>query len=86
MSLYDIGQHLTHFWQPVLQQYVVRVLWMVPVYALTSWLALLLWVLDQEAFTYIPVRLACSVTYRPAAYFVGRMLGSLLGKTTGMNE
>ena len=31
-----IRQHLTNFWQPVLQVYVVRILWMVPVYAICS--------------------------------------------------
>ena len=36
ISIHGIRQHLTNFWQPVLQVYVVRILWMVPVYAICS--------------------------------------------------
>jgi hypothetical protein len=36
VSVHGIRQHLTNFWQPVLQVYVVRILWMVPVFALCS--------------------------------------------------
>lgn len=35
-----VYQHLTHFQQPELQTYVVRILWMVPVYGIESWFSL----------------------------------------------
>jgi len=54
VSLHDIYRHLVSYWQPVLQQYVVRILWMVPIYAITSFTALVLWVTDQEQYTYVP--------------------------------
>ncbi|KAK6172660.1 hypothetical protein SNE40_016273 [Patella caerulea] len=41
ISLWGILQHLVYFTQPVLQKNIIRVLWMVPVYALNAWLALL---------------------------------------------
>lgn len=40
ISLFDIAQHLRHWYDPPLQRCIVRVLWMVPVYAVDSWLAL----------------------------------------------
>ena len=43
MSLYGIYGHVTNYWQPTLQKYVVRILWMVPVYSVTSLTELLLW-------------------------------------------
>ena len=41
LSAYDIGQHLRHYINPELQRYVVRILWMVPIYAVESWFALI---------------------------------------------
>lgn len=35
-----VYQHLTHFEQPELQTYIVRILWMVPVYGIESWFSL----------------------------------------------
>jgi hypothetical protein len=32
--------HLTHWYMPEVQKYVVRILWMVPLYAVQSWLSL----------------------------------------------
>lgn len=32
--------HLTHWYMPQVQKYVVRILWMVPLYAVQSWLSL----------------------------------------------
>ena len=40
VSVFDISQHLNHWFCPGLQKYVVRIMWMVPVYALESWLSL----------------------------------------------
>ena len=40
MSIWDVAQHLSHWYKPGLQRKIIRILWMVPVYALNSWLAL----------------------------------------------
>jgi hypothetical protein len=40
ISFKDIQNHLTHFEVPELQKYEVRILMMVPVYSLTSWVCL----------------------------------------------
>nr|XP_057924532.1 transmembrane protein 184C-like isoform X1 [Doryrhamphus excisus]XP_057924533.1 transmembrane protein 184C-like isoform X1 [Doryrhamphus excisus] len=40
VSLWDILQHLVHYTQPELQRPIIRILWMVPIYSLDSWLAL----------------------------------------------
>ncbi|XP_049591578.1 transmembrane protein 184C isoform X3 [Syngnathus scovelli] len=40
ISLWDILQHLVHYTQPELQRPIIRILWMVPIYSLDSWLAL----------------------------------------------
>ena len=42
ISLASIASHLTHWFAPDVQKYVVRILWMVPLYSLTSWSSLLL--------------------------------------------
>lgn len=36
VSLWEIIQHAIHFNKPYLQKYVVRILWMVPIYAMNS--------------------------------------------------
>ncbi|KAL6118322.1 tmem184c [Pungitius sinensis] len=40
ISLWGILQHMVHFTQPELQRPIIRILWMVPIYSLDSWLAL----------------------------------------------
>lgn len=40
MSLKLIYNHFTHWYMPDVQKYVVRILWMVPIYATQSWLSL----------------------------------------------
>ena len=40
VSIYEVAMHLEYFSRPKLQIRVIRILWMVPVYALDSWLAL----------------------------------------------
>ncbi|XP_044040020.1 transmembrane protein 184C-like isoform X2 [Siniperca chuatsi] len=40
ISLWGILQHIVHFTQPELQRPIIRILWMVPIYSLDSWLAL----------------------------------------------
>ncbi|XP_055260374.1 transmembrane protein 184C [Moschus berezovskii] len=40
VSLWVILQHLVHYTQPELQKPIIRILWMVPIYSLDSWIAL----------------------------------------------
>jgi len=40
LSMYGIFQHLINYFQPHVQCYVVRILWMVPIYSIESWLCL----------------------------------------------
>ena len=40
MSLNQIYRHLTNWYMPDVQKYVVRIVWMVPLYAMQSWLSL----------------------------------------------
>lgn len=40
MALWEITQHLLHYTQPRLQKFIIRILWMVPIYALNAWLGL----------------------------------------------
>ena len=51
ISLWGIAGHVTNYWQPVLQRYVVRILWMVPVYSLTSLIELVLWLEVERGST-----------------------------------
>jgi len=40
ISIYGILMHLSNYYQPNVQCYVVRILWMVPIYSIESWLCL----------------------------------------------
>uniref|UniRef100_A0A8C6XKC4 Transmembrane protein 184C n=1 Tax=Naja naja TaxID=35670 RepID=A0A8C6XKC4_NAJNA len=40
ISLWGILQHLVHYTQPELQKPIIRILWMVPIFSLDSWIAL----------------------------------------------
>lgn len=40
ISLWEILMHVINYTQPHLQKYIIRILWMVPIYALNAWLAL----------------------------------------------
>lgn len=40
ISVNLIVQHLTHWIAPHIQKYVVRIIWMIPIYSVESWLAL----------------------------------------------
>jgi len=40
ISIYGIIMHLSNYYQPNIQCYVVRILWMVPLYSIESWLCL----------------------------------------------
>ncbi|XP_074650637.1 transmembrane protein 184C-like [Tubulanus polymorphus] len=41
ISVWGILQHLIHYTKPILQKPLIRVLWMVPIYGLNSWFALM---------------------------------------------
>lgn len=36
MSVWHISQHIVHFTRPILQKHIIRILWMVPIYALNA--------------------------------------------------
>lgn len=36
LSMFEVYQHLLYYTKPFLQKYIVRILWMVPIYALNS--------------------------------------------------
>ena len=36
----QIYKHLTNFYKPELQRYIIRILWLVPIYAIDSWFSL----------------------------------------------
>ena len=40
ISIFEIFWHLVYFSNPSLQRYVIRILWMVPIYGIESWFAL----------------------------------------------
>lgn len=40
ISLWGILQHLVNYTQPNLQRHIIRILWMVPIYAINAWFAL----------------------------------------------
>lgn len=40
ISLWGILQHIINYTQPHLQKYIIRIMWMVPIYALNAWFAL----------------------------------------------
>ncbi|XP_063233090.1 transmembrane protein 184C [Bacillus rossius redtenbacheri] len=41
ISFWGIVQHIVHYTNPALQKHIIRILWMVPIYALNAWLGLL---------------------------------------------
>lgn len=53
-TLYGIWQHVSNYTQPLLQRYIIRILWMVPIYALDSWVVLLLTKACLAKYAYVP--------------------------------
>ncbi|CAL4073268.1 unnamed protein product [Meganyctiphanes norvegica] len=41
ITVWEIVQHLINYTKPKLQKHIIRILWMVPVYALNAWIVLL---------------------------------------------
>ena len=40
VTFYEVAMHLEYFSRPALQIHVIRILWMVPIYAIDAWIAL----------------------------------------------
>lgn len=40
ISMWHMTSHLRHFYEPKIQRKIMAILWMVPIYAITSWLSL----------------------------------------------
>lgn len=40
ISVWQIIQHIVHYTKPSLQKHIIRILWMVPIYALNAWIGL----------------------------------------------
>lgn len=40
ISIWQITQHIIHYTKPSLQKHIIRILWMVPIYALNAWIGL----------------------------------------------
>ncbi|KAK0159660.1 hypothetical protein PV327_010753 [Microctonus hyperodae] len=41
IAFYEIIQHMIYYTQPRLQKYIIRILWMVPIYGVNAWLGLI---------------------------------------------
>ncbi|KAJ8913950.1 hypothetical protein NQ315_015188 [Exocentrus adspersus] len=41
ISLWEIILHVIHYTQPKLQKHIIRILWMVPIYAINAWVGLI---------------------------------------------
>ena len=74
LSLHDVHLHLSHYVSP-LQRFYVRILWMVPVYAVQSWLALRF----PKARVYLASARECYEAYVLYSFFQ-LMLGFLGGR------
>ncbi|KAL4703312.1 hypothetical protein ACJJTC_006675 [Scirpophaga incertulas] len=40
ISVWQITQHVIYYTKPILQKHIIRILWMVPIYALNAWIGL----------------------------------------------
>lgn len=71
ISLWEIVMHLRFMHIPILQVPVVRVLWMVPIYAVDSWLALRFsWTEYKDISTYICVARECYEAFVVYNFFI----------------
>ncbi|XP_061163938.1 transmembrane protein 184C-like [Saccostrea echinata] len=59
ISLWGILQHLVNYTQPNLQRHIIRILWMVPIYAVNAWFALRF----PEAAIYLDTLRECYEAY-----------------------
>lgn len=77
---FQLYQHFTHWSHPPSQKLIVRILLMVPVYAITSWLALL----ELEYSTYIDFVRVCYEAFTLYTFMV--LLTQYLGGHDGVVE
>ena len=71
ISIWEIVMHLQNMYMPLLQVPVVRVLWMVPIYAVDSWLALRFsWTKYKDISTYICVARECYEAFVVYNFFI----------------
>ena len=40
LSVWDVAMHLRHYENPKLQRYIIRIIWMVPIYSIDAWFGL----------------------------------------------
>ena len=66
VSMREIYLHLSHWYLPHVQRYVVRILWMVPIYGLEAWLSLRF----KEYGLYLKAFRECEWSALPAGYKV----------------
>ncbi|XP_052794946.1 transmembrane protein 184C-like [Mya arenaria] len=59
LSLWEIILHTINYTQPHLQKYIIRIIWMVPIYALNAWFALRF----KEAAIYLDTIRECYEAY-----------------------
>lgn len=52
LSMFEVYQHLLYYTKPFLQKYIVRILWMVPIYALNSVIAPFLFFIFFKTYIY----------------------------------
>ena len=76
VAIYGIFMHLTHYSQPHIQCYIVRILWMVPIYSIESWLCLRF----QKSAIYIETLRDCYEAY--VLYSFLQFLIAVLGGET----
>ena len=62
VTFYEVAMHLEYFSRPSLQIHVIRILWMVPIYAIDAWAALRFPVCTGARFTCVS-RLAFPVSW-----------------------
>lgn len=53
ISFWHITQHIVHYTKPILQKHIIRILWMVPIYALNAVSQLSLYLIDSMMNNYV---------------------------------
>ena len=74
LALHDINLHLLHYVDP-LQAQVMRIIWMIPIYSLQSWIALMY----HSKANYLEAMRACYESYALYSFFQ-LMLGATGGR------
>ncbi|KAJ8602341.1 hypothetical protein CTAYLR_004222 [Chrysophaeum taylorii] len=75
VTCWGIAAHVNNYWQPTLQKYVIRILWMVPIYSITSLAELCLWLRVEKGsalrrWTVVPTALRdCYESYTVLNFF-----------------